>query len=61
MMALFRNALVYDNGTMRKLDMHFDGTSLSAFEGDVSAFDSSVIFAITATAARWTAMSSACA
>ena len=44
MMALFRNALVYDNGTMRKLDMHFDGTSLSAFEGDVSAFDSSVIF-----------------
>ena len=44
MMALFRNALIYDNGTMRKLDMHFDGTSLSAFEGDVSAFDSSVIF-----------------
>ena len=44
MMAIFRNAIVYDNGTMRKLDMHFDGTSLSAFEGDVSAFDSSVIF-----------------
>ena len=44
MMAIFRNALVYDNGAMRKLDMHFDGSSLSVFEGDVSAFDSSVIF-----------------
>ena len=44
MMAIFRDALVYNNGTMRKLDMHFDGTSLSVFEGDVSAFDSSVVF-----------------
>ena len=44
MMALFRGALVYDNGSMKKSDMLFDGTSLSAFAGDVSAFDSSVIF-----------------
>ena len=35
---LFRDALVYDNGTMKKTDMLFDGTSLSAFEGDVSSF-----------------------
>ena len=44
MMALFRGALVYDNGTMKKSDMLFDGTSLSDFAGDVSAFDASAIF-----------------
>ena len=44
MMAIFRDALVYENGVMRKLNMHFDGTSLSVFEGDVSTFDSSVVF-----------------
>ena len=44
MMALFRGALVYDNGSMKKSDMLFDGTSLSAFAGDVSAFDSSSVF-----------------
>ncbi len=44
MMAIFRDALVYENGSMTKLNMHFDGTVLSAFEGDVSAFDSSVVF-----------------
>ncbi len=44
MMALFRGALVYENGSMNKSDMLFDGTSLSVFAGDVSAFDPSAIF-----------------
>ncbi len=44
MMAVFRNALVYTDGGMKKLNVRFDGTSLSAFDGDVSAFDSSVVF-----------------
>ena len=44
MNALFRNALVYDNGTMKQLDMHFDGTSVSVFEGDVSVFAPSFVF-----------------
>ena len=48
MMALFRGALVYDNGSVSKLDMHFDGTSLSVFEGDVSSFDPSVVIDNTA-------------
>ncbi len=44
MMALFRDAKVFVNGEFKKLDMHFDGVSLSVFEGDVSAFaPSSVI------------------
>ena len=38
MNVLFRDALVYDNGTMRKTNMHFDGTSLSVCMGDVSSF-----------------------
>ena len=44
MMAIFRDALVYDNGTMKKLNMHFDGTAISVFEGDVSTLDASVIY-----------------
>ena len=44
MMAIFRDALVYDNGVMKKVNMRFDGIALSVFEGDVSAFDSSVVF-----------------
>ena len=44
MMAIFRDALVYTDGGMKKLNVRFDGTSLSAFDGDVSAFDSSVVF-----------------
>ena len=43
MKVLFRDALVYMDGSMKKLDMHFDGTSLSVFEGDVSSFDSSFV------------------
>ena len=44
MKALFRGALVYENGTMQHRDMYFDGKSLSPFTGDVFAFDSSSIF-----------------
>ncbi len=43
-MTLFRGALVFENGHMKKSDMLFDGTSLSAFAGDVSAFAPSAIF-----------------
>ncbi len=44
MKALFRGAQVYENGTMHKRDMFFDGTSLSVFEGDVSVFAPSFVF-----------------
>ena len=50
MKALFRGALVYENGTMCKRDMLFDGTALSAFVGDIAlvapitVFDNTVIF-----------------
>ena len=44
MMALFRNAFVYKNGEIVKCDMCFDGTSLSAFEGDVSVSAPSFVF-----------------
>ena len=43
MMAIFRDALVYDKGVMNKVNMLFDGMSLSDFTGDVSAFDPSVV------------------
>ena len=44
MKALFRGALVYDNGVMKKLDMYFDGKSLTPYIGDVFSFDSSSVF-----------------
>ena len=44
MKAIFRDALVYENGVMKKLNMHFDGTSLSVFEGDVSVAAPSIVF-----------------
>ena len=44
MKALFRGALVYDNGIMKKQDVVFDGVSLSAFDGDASSFSSSKVF-----------------
>ena len=49
MKAIFRNATVYDNGTFKKQDMLFDGSSLSVAEGEVFAsadftiFDNTVI------------------
>ena len=42
MKALFRGASVYENGEMKKLDMYFDGSTLSIFKGDVSSFDAPV-------------------
>ena len=44
MKALFRGALVYDNGIMKKQDVVFDGVSLSDFNGDSSSFSNSAIF-----------------
>ncbi len=44
MKALFRGAKVYENGKISTLDMHFDGSTLSVFQGDVSAFDPSFVF-----------------
>ena len=44
MKALFRGARVFDNGTMKQLDMYYNGESLSIFEGDVSLFPSTSIF-----------------
>ena len=44
MKALFRGALVYDNGMMKKQDVVFDGVSLSDFDGDVSSFSTSAVF-----------------
>ena len=48
MKALFRKAKMFENGKMTEQDMLFDGNSLSVFEGDVSVFDSSLIFDNTA-------------
>ena len=44
MKAIFRAALVYENGKMKKQDMLFDGTSLSVFCGDVSSMDNYSVF-----------------
>ena len=44
MRALFRGALVYDNGMMKKQDVVFDGVSLSTFAGDISSFSPLAIF-----------------
>ena len=43
MKAIFRDAIAFVNGEMKKLNMYFDGTSLSVFEGDVSAFAPSFV------------------
>ena len=49
MMTLFRNALVYENGTFVNRDMLLDGASLSAMAGDVSpsapisVFDNNIV------------------
>ncbi|MBQ2875647.1 MAG: dihydroorotase [Clostridia bacterium] len=37
MKAILRGAQIYTDGTMKKSDLLLDGTSLSVFEGDVSA------------------------
>jgi len=43
MKILFHDAMLYDSGEMKKVNMLFDGTSLSLFEGEVSRFPFSVI------------------
>ncbi len=43
MMTLFRNAAVYENGTVKRLDMAFDGASLSVCKGDLSADNFSAV------------------
>ncbi len=40
MKILFKNAEMYENGTMKKADMLFDGCSLSLFNGDAASVDS---------------------
>ena len=42
MKALFRDATVFDSGVIKKADMLLDGTTLSAFVGEVSAIDPSI-------------------
>ena len=44
MMVLFRNASVYENGKMKNADMCFDGSTISAFGGDVSFVAPSFVF-----------------
>ena len=38
MTKLFRKAKVYENGTIKEVDMLFDGASVSVFSGDVFSF-----------------------
>ena len=39
MKVLFKNAAIYENGNLRASDVLFDGSSLSAFTGDISSVD----------------------
>ena len=39
MKVLFKNAAIYENGNLRASDVLFDGSSLSAFSGDISSVD----------------------
>ena len=39
MKVLFKNAAIYENGKLRASDVLFDGSSLSAFSGDISSVD----------------------
>ncbi len=43
MKAIFRNASVYENGSVKKQDMFFDGFSISRFAGEVFPSDAAVI------------------
>ena len=44
MKALFRNARVYENGSINIRDILFDGASVSSFDGDASAIPSFLVF-----------------
>ena len=39
MKVLFKNAAIYENGNLRMSDVLFDGSTLSAFSGDISSVD----------------------
>ena len=43
MTTVFRNAMIYENGVMKKQNMLFDGVSLSVFQGEAFPFDAKVI------------------
>ena len=43
MATVFKNATVYENGTMKKQNMLFDGASLSVFQGEIFPVDTAVI------------------
>ena len=43
MKTVFRCAMVYENGAMKKQNMLFDGTSLSVFKGEIFPADATVI------------------
>jgi dihydroorotase len=43
MKTVFRNAKMYENGTIKEANMLFDGISLSIFQGDVFPVDTKVI------------------
>ncbi len=43
MKTVFRNAMIYENGKIKKQHMLFDGTSISVFKGEAFPFDAKVI------------------
>ena len=43
MTTVFRNAMIYENGVMKKQNMLFDGVSLSVFMGEAFPIDANVI------------------
>ena len=43
MKTLFKDAMIYDNGVMKKQNILFDGTSLSVFKGEIFPVDATVI------------------
>ena len=43
MKTVFRNALTYENGVIKKRDMLFDGVNLSVFQGEIFPADATVI------------------
>ncbi len=44
MMTLFRNAMVYENGMFKRLDMCYDGVTLTEAKGDLSTLDFTSVF-----------------
>ena len=44
MKTVFKNAMIYENGVMKKQDMLFDGVTLSVFKGEAFPIDAQVIY-----------------